>query len=68
MSSYDSFNQPNTVNQNSADESGLSNGGLVSSHRGPTHDPYRFTRSTQQPIKAHELSPRNKSIDYSKFR
>lgn len=73
MSSYDSYN--NTNGNNSYGTPGLNTStgrlgpnvpdDLKSSAPTRPHDPYRFTRSTAQPIPNHDSQPRT---DYAKYR
>ncbi|XP_034234792.1 tight junction protein ZO-1-like isoform X3 [Thrips palmi] len=69
VSSYDSYNNRVTLGQNSHDDLKQCNGGPASPRN---HDPYRFTRSTAQPIGSRQNSvdpPKaNKPPDYSKYR
>jgi tight junction protein 1 len=64
VSSYDSYN--NRLGPNAHDDlkCGTSNGTGVSPRN---HDPYRFTRSTAQPIGNKNEKP-NKPPDYNKYR
>jgi hypothetical protein len=70
VSSYDSFNR---IQQNVHDDMKVNNNG-DSPHQTASprsHDPYRFTRSTAQPVpKTNERSPMpNKAPEYpTKFR
>ncbi|KAF4524505.1 hypothetical protein B566_EDAN011516, partial [Ephemera danica] len=63
VSSYDSFNR---LGPNAHDDLKSSNNG--GSPQPPTsprnHDPYRFTRSTAQPIKANDRSPVSKAPEF----
>ncbi|KAF6216855.1 hypothetical protein GE061_001205 [Apolygus lucorum] len=68
VSSYDSYNQRLSLGPNAHDDLKSCNGGPGSPQRQVTHDPYRFTRSTQQPIKALDSPSKMKSPDYPKFR
>ncbi|XP_049776224.1 tight junction protein ZO-1 isoform X5 [Schistocerca cancellata] len=65
VSSYDSYS--NRLGPNAHDDLKCStNGGPLSPRN---HDPYRFTRSTAQPIKVSNTEPKpNKPPDYSKYR
>nr|CAD7594071.1 unnamed protein product [Timema genevievae] len=69
VSSYDSFN--NRLGPNAHDDLKCGSNGQPLSPR--NHDPYRFTRSTAQPIKSnsmestHNAKP-SKPPDYSKYR
>lgn len=74
MSSYDSYNNTNGNASYGAPGLSTSTGrlgpnvpdDLKSSGAPPrSHDPYRFTRSTAQPIPSHETQPRT---DYAKYR
>ncbi|BES91017.1 Tight junction protein [Nesidiocoris tenuis] len=69
VSSYDSYNQRLGLGPNAHDDLKSCNGGPGSPQRqGQTHDPYRFTRSTQQPVKALDSPSKLKPADYPKFR
>lgn len=74
MSSYDSYN--NTNGNATYGTSGLNASAGRLGHNLPDdlkssggtarpHDPYRFTRSTAQPIPGHDSQPRT---DYAKYR
>lgn len=72
VSSYESYQQRLGLGPNAHDDlkscngSG-SGGGGTGSQRG--HDPYRFTRSTQQPLnKALDSPMKQQSSDYPKYR
>lgn len=64
VSSYDSYN--NRLGPNAHDDlkCGTGNGAGVSPRN---HDPYRFTRSTAQPISSKNEKP-SKPPDYNKYR
>ncbi|XP_065338981.1 tight junction protein ZO-1-like isoform X6 [Cloeon dipterum] len=66
VSSYDSFNR---IGPNAHEEMKSNNNGGDTTPTSPrSHDPYRFTRSTAQPVKA-ERSPMPKGPEYqNKFR
>ncbi|XP_066996452.2 tight junction protein ZO-3 isoform X2 [Anabrus simplex] len=65
VSSYDSYN--NRLGPNAHDDLKCGSNGAPLSPR--NHDPYRFTRSTAQPIKANNIEPKpNKPPDYNKYR
>lgn len=74
MSSYDSYNNTNGNTSYGVPGLSTSTGRLgpnvpddLKSSGGPArpHDPYRFTRSTAQPIPNHDSQPRT---DYAKYR
>lgn len=68
MSSYDSYN--NRFGPNAHDD--LKSSGPRSHDPSPrSHDPYRFTRSTAQPVSKDGLAPgslKHQNADYQKFR
>lgn len=68
MSSYDSYN--NRFGPNAHDD--LKSSGPRSHDPSPrSHDPYRFTRSTAQPVSKDGLNPnslKHQNADYQKFR
>ncbi|XP_054258978.1 tight junction protein ZO-1-like isoform X4 [Macrosteles quadrilineatus] len=71
VSSFDSYNQRLGLGPNAHDDLKSCNGTTNSNQRTSSHDPYRFTRSTQQPIQAKPLeSPAKptKPPDYPKYR
>jgi len=70
VSSYESYNQRLGLGPNAHDDLKSCNGVPTSPQRpvGSNHDPYRFTRSTQQPIKPQDSPTKSKPPDYSKFR
>ncbi|XP_024082403.1 tight junction protein ZO-1-like [Cimex lectularius] len=67
VSSYDSYNNQRLgLGPNAHDDLKSCNGGPGSPQRQVAHDPYRFTRSTQQPIK--DSPSKIKPPDYPKYR
>nr|XP_024216154.1 tight junction protein ZO-1-like isoform X2 [Halyomorpha halys] len=69
VSSYDSYNQRlGSLGPNAHDDLKSCNGGPASPQRPVGHDPYRFTRSTQQPIKALDSPSKIKPPDFPKYR
>lgn len=57
MSSFDSYNQRLGLGPNAHDDLKSCNGSVPQRSATASHDPYRFTRSTQQPIKANAGGP-----------
>uniref|UniRef100_A0A1B6GRS7 Tight junction protein ZO-1 n=2 Tax=Proconiini TaxID=565685 RepID=A0A1B6GRS7_9HEMI len=72
VSSFDSYNQRLGLGPNAHDDLKSCNGTSNGTQRPSGHDPYRFTRSTQQPIQAKpSLDPPAKPAkppDYPKYR
>ncbi|KAL1129730.1 hypothetical protein AAG570_012674 [Ranatra chinensis] len=68
VSSYDSYHQRLGLGPNAHDDLKSCNGGPASPQRTTGHDPYRFTRSTQQPIKSLDSPSKSKPSDYPKYR
>ncbi|XP_075223249.1 tight junction protein ZO-3-like isoform X2 [Lycorma delicatula] len=74
VSSFDSYNQRLGLGPNAHDDLKSCNGNVPQRSATTSHDPYRFTRSTQQPIKSNPgplLDPPAKPVkppDYPKYR